>query len=135
MDTLFKIVIVAVIVIVLVGAAFWVGGRNGHTTPSPLPSVPVPIGSAIVTAGPSQTIINSGRVGNNVGDIAPDFPGLREYRGQEVSLRFATANEIILQGATRNDADGTIHRLYNVTFMPYTVTINSQGIITNTQHQ
>jgi hypothetical protein len=137
-----KYFIGALIVIGLVLAGYWAGTRqkdeNKKETVSPTPT------SAAILETISPTPQASVGVGNRPGDQAPDFRlkdtsgkdvSLREYIGREtIQLIFTTSGRLVLknssgQESTLLDPGDTIHRLYNITSMPYTVTIDANGII------
>lgn len=153
-----KYFIVGVIIIVLVGTAFWAGYKQGkQTTPSPSTTqtaqqsvAPVAVATPIATTTPSVlSPIDKGEsvgdrvVGNRAGNFAPDFRlknlqgnnvSLRDYLGREaIKLVFTKSVELQLQVSSQDitlqDPDDTVHHLYAVTSMPYTVNIDGQGII------
>ena len=144
-----KYFIGALIVIGLVLAGYWAGTRQkdeiAETSPTPSTST-----VAIATVAPLLETISpisqntTASIGNRIGDKAPDFRlkdqqgndvSLRDYLGREaVQLIFATSGRLVLktssgQEITLLDPGDTIHRLYNVASMPYTVDINADGII------
>ena len=79
-----KLILAAVIVIALLGAAFWAGNKalkKDTTTTSPTMTQ-----TPFTTAYDASPIVNpSAKVGNRVGDIAPDFR-LPNAKGGSVSL-------------------------------------------------
>ncbi len=114
--------IVGVIIVVLVGTAFWAGYKTGKQ-PSPTPTatqvaqqsiVPVAVATSSVTTTPtySPLIVRGSaegdiKIGNQAGNLAPDFRlknlqgdnvSLRDYRGREaVTLVFTKSGELELK--------------------------------------
>ncbi|MEK7583557.1 MAG: hypothetical protein AAB483_04120 [Patescibacteria group bacterium] len=140
-----KYIIIGVIVIALIGAGFWAGTKSGKTTATPTPSQTAATytPAITVTTPTSSPLSGDVTVGNRPGNLAPDFR-LKDLNGREVSLRdylgresfrlvFNKSQELELQAGSQNvilrDPDNTVHRLYGVTSMPYTVNIDGQGII------
>lgn len=131
-----KYFIGGVIVIVLVATAF-LAGRKTKKIVSSTASPSISLSVAPTPAGRSDQS-TSALIGNKVGDKAPDFRlkdtngndvSLRDYQNQGVKLEFIELGKLRLQGRILLDPDDIVHRLYHVTSMPYTVTIDEHGII------
>src|SRR3989344_1736850 len=138
-----KYVVIAIVVLILVWLAFWVGRKDDDSEPTPTPVVvtqapeavyvpPVTITPVPPAATSVPTSGSNAPVGNQVGNRAPDFQlkdsqgnavALRNYRGQTVILAFREANHVTMtvgsQDMVLTDANMTVHRLYSVTSMPY----------------
>lgn len=149
--------IIGLMIIAIVGAAYWAGTKKNGPSDSDTTNTPIstisntssPVSTVSYTPIPSQspTTSSTGNVtiGNKPGNRAPDFR-LKDANGRDVSLRdylyresvkliFTKAGELVFQpdsmprGITLIDPGDVIHRLYGVTSMPYTVSIDANGII------
>ena len=110
---------------------------------SPIVVVATATPTSTGTVAPATT--GNATVGNRPGNLAPDFRlkdlqgndvSLRDYLGREaVILTFTTSGELqfkatsMAQAVTLRDPEDTIHRLYGVPTMPYTVSIDEHGTI------
>ena len=139
--------IIGVMIVAVVGSAYWAGTKHEDSNDAEVTSTPSSIAvtnttSPIVTVQSTPAYTNTGGsgavVGNKVGNIAPDFRlkdtsgrdvSLRDYRGQEVRIEFTESGKLRLQGNILLDPGDVVHRLYAVTSMPYTVNIDINGII------
>lgn len=141
----------AIIVLALVFAGYWAGTKHRHTeseataTNTPhssstvLPSPVVVYSPSITAAVPVASLRTDVMVGNRPGNRAPDFQlkdmsgatvSLRDYLGrEEIRLVFSISGQVALQGRTLQDPDDIVHKLYAVSTMPYTVEIDTHGII------
>lgn len=147
-----KYIIGVIIALVLIGAAFWAGTKtntDSKATPKPSASTTYTPPVSVVTVAPGSTYAptptpgSSAVIGNQVGNRAPDFRlkdssgadvSLKDYLGREsVKLIFSVSGELVLQTSSQSitlrDPDDIVHRLYHVTSLPYTVTIDATGII------
>lgn len=153
------VVIALVLIGTAFWAGYKAGQKNPSTSSTPVPTqnaqqsiAPVAVGSPVVvvatptpTSTSTPTSAGNTVVGNRPGNLAPDFRlkdlqgndvSLRDYLGREaVTLTFTTSGELQFkvasspQAVTLRDPEDTIHRLYGVSSMPYTVSIDEHGII------
>lgn len=136
--------VIAIVAIALLASAYWAGTNQDSSKPE---ATAIPEETVFFSHTPTPVvflptpIVSTGDVviGNRPGNRAPDFRlkdtqsndmSLRDYLGhEEIRIEFFKAGEVIVEGRTLLDPDNVVHRLYGVTSMPYTVNIDSNGII------